>query len=163
MSKETHKLNKEEFLSLFDEDIKMKEYKRIIELVDARFAYIMYTLFKLSGIDSHWYDYDNEREEGENGYFDPVSYKERTGFTGSFGDPKLDNSYIEDENFPTRWFYEDFEKEIIDDITERKRKEEEKKEKERKKLEKAKAHKEKIIASIKSKLEPHELACITFK
>ncbi len=146
-------ISKEDFESLYSEDITKKRHKEIIANIEERVDYIVRTIDPKLG----WWDYDNESgsEYGPFGYFDPDSYKEFISITGEFSNEWLrQTSY----GIPTKWIWEDdFEQEYKKEINHiRINKQKKKEEAKRKRDELANKRKDMII-SISKKLNTEEL------
>ena len=149
---------KEEFDSLFSDSISKKQYDLIIEKIDKRFKEIClkFLIIEKRG----WFDYDNGDYESEKtgGYFDPKEYKENIGIMGEW----IDGRPGWDLEFPTRWLWENFEKEMKDVEKKFKLKQLEIEKKNKNKKEKEKARFEELKSSVKSKLTSEELKIINF-
>lgn len=154
------KITKEQFDSLFDENIKKKDYDHIISLIDQRFGEICEKFLVKKNKHGSWYDYDNASYEDEDsrGSFDPVDYKNDVGIMGEWIEPPP--GY--DLSFPSRWLWEDFEEELKQEIENYKKLELLKKETAKKKKEEKKEERNRLHAQIKQKLTPEELKTIKF-
>lgn len=155
----TYKMDKDVFLSIFDDSISVRRQNQIKTMITDRFQYIMETLFQLNGVKFSWYDFDNEAGEGKSGYFDPVDYREETDFTGEwnyvprgFKSPELDNCA-----FPNAWYYEDFEQSVIDELTRQKEEKERKAQERKRRKEQTEKRGAELMASIKAKLTEEEI------
>jgi hypothetical protein len=161
------KIAKERFDKLYSEDITKKEYDRIIDDINGRFAEIVYKLnpeIKHKG----WFDYGNCNYDSSvsGGYFDPEKYKqfievggeEHSGFPEPYN---MCEGYY--NGFPTRWLWEDFEEEMLKTVNECKQKKINDKIKAKIKKEELKKKKAEFKEIITSKLTKEELKYITFK
>ena len=157
------KITKEEFDSLYSDDITKKQYNYIISKIDKRFGEIVYFMAGNKRKNHHWFDYSNGDSRAEiDGYFDPIDYKEYISINDYF--PSLPEPYYSlDYSIPTRWLYEDFEEEFTREVEECKVKVEEKKKKAKEKREALKIKKTEMKEQIKAKLTPEELKFIKFK
>lgn len=160
---ETYKMDKDYFLAIFNEDITVRQRKEIIRLMEQRMEYIMRTLFELNGGTVYWYDFDNNCEESD-GHFDPDRYRLTVNFTGDWKTGKhIVTDHIENQEFPTRWFYEDFEEEVVKSLAEKKDKVEQKRLTVQQKKEVKQQRAKEVKARIVGKLTPEELSYIKFK
>jgi len=148
--KENQMITKAQFDSLFDDNITKKEYGEIIGQIDQRFEQICRTFLKIGKCG--WFGY-------ENGVFDQVISKDYIEIEGGYINPPA--GY--DLAFPTRWLWEDFEKEMKETSQKFLEQEEKKKLKARERREARKAKLESLKVSITSKLTPEELKAIKFK
>lgn len=152
-------ITKEEFDSLYTDEITVKKYNEIIKKIDKRFAEICQKfLIKNS---QGWFDYDNHYDYGYlGGRFDPIIYKENISIDGNFQlPPGYDESII-----PTRWLWEkNWENEVKEKIQKEKEKEKIQKEKLRKEKAFNKKEKNRILKSIKNKLTKEELDFLNIK
>ena len=159
---ENHKMDKDVFLSVFNDETTVKTRNEVMRLIDKRFCYIVEYLFKLNDVEPDWYDYDNGYDD--NGHFDTVAYGEVTDFTGEWNSPnEIESDELNAQSFPNRWYYEDFETELSLELARMHKEHSDKLEKQRLKREKQKERKELAIKSIKEKLTPEELSHIKFK
>ncbi len=159
------KIDKKEFDFLFSDEISKKKYDEIISKIENRTNYIV----RKFSTKCEWWDFDNLGYESEKaGYFNPESYKEYIGYSGELSVPSL-FEYCEEfptnncPEFPTRWLWEDFEKEIEDKMSRAAGKKEEIKNRQK---QKRLDRKQKLISlkeSITSKLSKEELKAIKFK
>lgn len=150
-------ITKQEFDSLYSDEITKKQYNQIVEKIDIRFVEIIKILFPNKSKYS-WFCYGNDIES-----FSPEDYKEDIQVCGE----NLNNDDFFDcydcGYFPTRWLWEDFEKEYKQDISQFRL--------EKEKVKKAAADKRKLLkekkiemkAIIQSKLTKEELKYISFK
>lgn len=165
------KITKEQFDKLYSKDVSKKEYDNIISKIDERFAEICNKILLKNP--RRWYDYANcdYNSENSNGYFDPEEYKLEIAIGGEYASlPEPFYSYpYEDKNsylencFPTRWLWEDFEKEFKTQVKKYKLeilKEKEMAKNKRLELKNKKSEFKKII---QSKLTKEELKYIKFK
>ena len=99
-------ITKEQFDSLFDDNITKKEYDSTIGQINRRFSEICEKFLKTSPYRPSWYDYDtaNLHDEAIDGHFDPKRYKETIYITGEY--IGLPPGYFDFE-FPTRWLWEE--------------------------------------------------------
>ena len=160
------KLTKEEFDSLYSDDITKKRYDKIIEKIDERFAEIVNCMSNSKT--NRWFDYDNDDYEYDHNadpYFDPEGYKEWIGVqqTSSKSLPEPYDTEYGGPCFPTRWLYEDFIVEFLLKVRDYKIKQEEKKAKAKKAREALKVKKAEMKIQIKAKLTNEELKFIKFK
>ena len=155
----TTKITKEEYLSLYDENISKKNYDTIISKIDARF----YNIIKGISTRFSWFDYDNENGEcNKSGYFEPKRYKETDyiSFSGSYSIPL---PYSICDGIPIRWLWEDYEEEFKSEVKKEEIKKFKMKEIEKTKRGELKDKKSKIKEIIRSKLTKEELKFIEFK
>jgi hypothetical protein len=152
------KITKEQFDKLYTPDITKKEYDEIIALIDKRFEEICAKFMRGRNRNS-WCSYDNVNDEFQSGVFDPTRYKEYIRLEGQYFN--LPPGY--DNEFPTRWLWEDFEEELEREIKEFQA--QEAIEKENAKAQKIERKKEVILLkqSIKAKLTKEEWKIIKFK
>lgn len=108
-----------------------------------------------------WFDYDNcaYRDAGVPGKFDPDEYKSEI-FVG--GECCLPDPY-DDNSFPTRWLWEDFEEEFNDTVLKYKLEEEKASLIQKQNREELKLKKENIWKSVKQKLTKEELKYVCLK
>lgn len=67
-------ITKEEFDSLYTDEITVKKYNEIIKKIDKRFAEICISFLDLTS--QGWFDYDNHYDCGDcGGKFDLIAYK----------------------------------------------------------------------------------------
>lgn len=161
------KITKEEFYSLYSEDISKKSYDNIIIKINHRVDEVWRDILNIQGIKLDWYDYDNgggRDNDGDpiNGNFVPELYEEDIGFTGEWsGNVDYDKPY--NNYIPTKFLWEDYEEKVLEDIKSYKENKERKKiENTAKRLE-LKERRKVMIESIKSKLTKEELRFIKFK
>lgn len=137
------KITKELFDSLYSENITKKEYDRIINLIDNRFADIV-LLLRPSLKNKGWFDYGNCSydsscdSEGFRGYFDLINYKENIDIGGEYCglEPKIhDGDGYYNNSFPTRWLWTD-DRDILNEVNTFKEVENEKIKKEKEKAQK---------------------------
>jgi hypothetical protein len=154
------KITKEEYISLFDENISKGKYDAIISRINERFQYIM----EMVCTKLKWYDYSNGHD-GRDGYFNPNDYElsdngndTYISFEGIYSMPQPYSGDI-----PIRWLWEDFECEFRKGIDQFKIKEEEAKAKAKQKRIELEEKKAKMRASIELKLTKEELSFINFK
>lgn len=153
------KLTKEEYFSLWSDDISKKQYDIIISKINDRFYYIMKTIC----IELNWWDFDNGWEEGS-GFFEPCDYYKNSNTYITFrGNYRLPQPYSSCPNIPIRWLWEDFEESFKKEVEEYKIKKEQDKIKAKEKRELAKINKENMRGIISSKLTKEELKYIKFK
>jgi hypothetical protein len=155
-------ITKEQFESLYSDDITKKQYDAIIELIDERFGEIC-SKFLVNKNANFWFSYGNASwdDQDDEGYFDPEEYREniRIGCDCDCTNPPAGYDY----EFPTRWLWEEnwqeemqkVSKEYTEALELKKKKAKEKKETRKKEVEALKA-------SIKSKLTPKELKIVKF-
>jgi hypothetical protein len=160
------KITKEEFDSLFSDDISKKKYDDIIHRIDVRVKEVWKNILKLQGRKLDWYDYDNGCGRDNNGdpidgSFDPISYKENITFSGEWSGRDYDMPY--NDYIPTNFLWEDYEEKVLKDIQAYKDNEIAEKIKVAAKRLELKEHRKAIIESIKSKLTKEELRFIKFK
>jgi len=157
------KITKQEFDSLFNDNITKKEYDIIIEKINQRVDEICEKfLHETNRHMSCWYAYDNSCD-GYDGFFDPKKYKENIKFTCENMKPPEVYQHGYYTQFPTRWLWENtWETEMNDNIT--KCKEKQIKEKQEQKEQKEKHLKEinALKQSIKNKLTREEFKIIKF-
>ena len=160
------KITKEEFDSLFSDDISKKKYDDIIHRIGKRVDEVWRNILKLQGKKLDWYDYDNGGGRDNNGdpiygNFYPEMYKETITFTGEWSGGDYDLPY--NDYIPTNFLWEDYEEKVLKDIKSYKENKERKKiENTAKRLE-LKERRKVMIESIKSKLTKEELRFIKFK
>jgi len=154
------KITKEEFYSLFSDDISKKKYDDIIGRIVDRVDEVWKNILNLQGRKLNWYNYDNGDGEDSDGSFDPEIYKENITFTGEWSGRDFDLPYK--DYIPTSFLWEDYEEKVLKDIQSYND------DKEKKKIEAAakriefKERRKVMIASIKSKLTNEELRFIRF-
>ena len=106
------KITKEEFDSLYSDSITKKNYDAIVDKIDERFGEIVEIL--IPKMDARgWYDYGNCSYDSDRdaGYFDTDEYKNHIVVGGNSA--SLPMPYYGQENsFPTRWLWQDFEEEM---------------------------------------------------
>jgi len=154
-------ITKDQFDSLFDENIKKKDYDEIIRLIDERFEEIC-ERFLIKKNRSAWYSYGNlsYTDEDDEGFFDPHDYKEFIEVAGEYieGPPGYDLS------FPTSWLWaENWEQEMKETSECSLKTIQKEKEVAKKKREDRKDNLARLRISIESKLTPEELKAIKFK
>lgn len=125
----------------------------------------MEKLIELHGVKLSWYDFDNETgSDGDEGYFDPELYKESTCFEGEWGGTSgIETDELCDQEFPNRWYYEDFEDEVANELKALLEKKEQEKVEARDRKAKKQQRREEMKAIIRSKLTLEELSFIKFK
>ena len=157
-----NKITEKEFESLYNSNCTKQNYDKIISKIDDRFYEIVTTLVP-SVKKKGWVDYGNCNYESEdsNGYFDPKEYKEEIYVGGEYC--FLPEPYGCDNSFPTRWLWEDFEKEFKSSVERFNREETDEKELKKLKREKRKELKLKFRKIIESKLTKEELKYVKFK
>jgi hypothetical protein len=153
------KITKEEYLSLYDENITKKAYDAILDKINKRF----YEIVKHISIKFVWFDYDNEGgKDGPSGYFEPDRYKEND-YINFVGEYSLIKPYDYCDGIPIRWLWEDYEEEFNSEVLKFKDSELKKREQEKQKREEQKNKKLQMREIIKSKLTKEELRFIEFK
>ncbi len=127
-----------------------------------RFLYIVHKIGEITGFDIEWFDYHNESGEHHPGFFDSQSYKNHVQYVGHFNYEKNLRFNHYDNDFPTEWFYTNFEEILIKEKEQFLQKENNKKELEIKKkldnLEKFNQLKEQVL----SKLTDEEKSIVKF-
>lgn len=152
-------ITKEEFDSLYTDEITVKKYNLILEKIDKRFVEICQKFLIINA--QGWFDYDNHYDCGDcGGKFDPIAYKENIYIDGRFQlPPGYDESVI-----PTRWLWEkNWENELKETIKKEKEKEKIQKEKLRREKTFGKKEKNRILKSIQKKLTKEELDFLEIK
>jgi len=154
-------ITKEQFYSLYSDDITKKQYDKIIEKIDERFTEICKRFVIKTDKYEPWYDYGNAifEDETSKGFFDPQEYKSDIRIIGEHLNPPPGYDW----SFPTRWLWEDFEEELKQTVKNFKEQEKARKEKQKKQREERKEQVKILRESIKSKLTPQELKIIKFK
>ncbi len=158
------KITKEEFENLFSDGISKRDYDYIISKINIRFSEILDKMI-INRNPLSWQDYGNctYNDEESNGHFDPHEYKEYIQVGGHYTylpEPYKSNF---DNSFPTRWLWEDFEKELEKEIEIHKQNKFAKKMKDKSRREELKIKKIEFTEIIKSKLTQEELKYIKFK
>lgn len=159
---EQHMITKEQFDSLFSDEITKKAYDKIIAQIDQRFQEICSKFVTLKKGNYSWYSYGNldYDSEEDNGYFDPEEYKEEIAIGGEY--IELPAGY--DDRFPTRWLWEEnWQEEMLKVSQDYENELELEKQKAKKIKEEKKKKLDALKASIKSKLTPAEFKIISFK
>ena len=156
------KITKQQFDSLYSDDITKKQYDIIIDEIDKRFIEICEKfLHKNNKHGDSWYEYDNFswNDENSNGFFDPKEFKEEIAIGGEWIDPPPGYGF----SFPTRWLWEDFEEELNETSEKFLKEEKERKQKLKAKQDAKKERQAVLKNSIRSKLTPEELKIVKFK
>jgi hypothetical protein len=170
MGKSNMKITKELIDELNDPDISKRKYDSIIPLIEERALYIWRQLMKISHRTLSWYAFDNDVELGRGegstgGYFDPKRYNKSIGIAGNY-DRKYNEYYKYDDEFPTRFLWmedDDWEKEVLTNISESVSKIKLDKEISKQKRDEKKQKQVEMTKIIKSKLSKEELKYIRFK
>lgn len=161
---QTMKITKQQFESLYSEEITKKEYDRIIDLINDRIDDI-FDVINGRRKNGCWYVYGNYdyHSEDDCGYFDLDRYKENIELSGedfSGPEPFCDGGRI---YIPTNWLWEDFEDEFNAEVAKAKKEKEKEKAKAKEQREARKVRLKELTQSIKSKLTKEELKVIKFK
>lgn len=154
-------ITKQQFDSLFSDNITRKQYDTIIQQIDERFGEICEKFLRKRNKSRAWYDYGNLYIEDEysEGHFDPDEYKEYIEINGEWIEPPAGFDF----SFPTRWLWEaDWEKEMKKISEDYETQLEARKAKEKKRRETRQQQVELLKASIKAKLTPEELKIVKF-
>lgn len=154
-------ITKEEFESLFDENITKKEYDRIIAEIDKRFVEICNKFLVKTDKQRAWFDYGNCSYDSEesSGFFDPHEYKEEVQIGGCW----IETPEPYDAYFPTHWLWSSFALEMKETIANHKKEEKKKKTDEKSQRIARKNKIENLKKSIKAKLSPEEYKILKFK
>lgn len=107
----TGPLDPKRFKKLLNETMSVKEAREFSPAVDMRLGYIVHMIHLLQGSSVRWLDFDNNGHETR-GYFDSTRYESETDYDGEF----THNIDLYDRYFPTQWFYQDFEDELLNEI-----------------------------------------------
>ena len=153
---------------LSDPDIKKKEYQEIVKAicdkVDKIWKFIIKTTPKRK---LDWWAFSNDVDLGRGngstgGEFDPETDKEFITIEGEnhYWDNKF---YSYNEGFPTSFLWTDYQTIVTDHITECELKEEQAKVKAKQKADETQAYRERILDSIRSKLNEEELKFLKIK
>ncbi len=168
MTKENYSLktplNKELFIQFLNDEMTVKQVKSFTEDLTKRFYYIVHTIAQITGRTVDWFDYDNEGGEYNPGVFETELYRDCVGYVGEFTHKKDMKVRFEDydDNFPTYWFYSDFEAQLKNEQSAFFKQEEKRTNEKNEKLLKNKQDFTKVQNSIKTKLTQEELAYIRF-
>lgn len=162
------KITREEFDKLYSDDISVKDYDRIINLINERGSDIV-MLIQPTITKNGWFVYSNYNYHNENdeGFFDPDDYENEICYSGEFSFPAP--YCLTDEGLgyiPTRWLWTDDDKileEFHREVEKAKNKKTKEKELAKQTREELKIKKEKFKQLIKSKLTKEELKYISFK
>lgn len=144
----------------------MKEFDAIKPQLEDRMNYVVRKIVELSNLNLEWWDFDNLGEGQEDrGFFDPLAYDEFVGIVRECTGNSYKNICFEkyEDQIPVRFLWMDFEEQVAKEFEDFKTN-----------IDvnfinaanKAVEHKQKldaIIASVKSKLTPEEMAYIQFK
>lgn len=157
-----HKITKKEFEKLYNPKITLREHNEIISKIDDRFYEIVTAM--IPGIKKNgWIDYGNcgYSEDGADGHFDVDEYKTEISVGGDYA--FLPEPYGDDNSFPTRWLWEDFEDEFNREVSKCLTDKEREKLELKQKRQSLKLKKEAIWESVKQKLTKEELkyVCLT--
>ena len=156
------KITKQEFDTLYSDDVTKKQYDAVIAKIDQRFGEIIITLMpNFHKNRQGWFDYDNCSYDSDvsGGYFDPQAYQERIAIGGKWDGLPAPFEY----EIPTKWLWEDFQEDFDAQIKAYKEAEALQKAKLAIVASKKKESKLQIIEAIKSKLTPEELKLVSFK
>jgi len=162
-------ISQDRVLKLNDPNVTKREYDAIIEEIGDRVDYIWRTLLKISNRKLSWYAFQNDNyvDDGngsDGGCFDPEIDIEFIELYGDYEARDKDGDF--ETGFPTRFLWTDndvWKQEVLNHISENQRKEDEQKRLEHQKKNDSNAARDKVIASIKSKLTKEELKYVTFK
>jgi len=163
-------ISKSEFDSLGTEENSVKEQKRILKLIDDRLSYVYPYLCSLTGNELDWFDFDNAPEchngDPERGEFDYELYSENITLIRSVKNFMYKGQSLNIYNYsvPSKFMYEEInEDEVKQLIQDEKDSIDKKHQEEHDKKLAIKVNREKLIASIESKLTKEELGIIEFK
>lgn len=128
---DNHLFTEQEAKDIFSEDITVKRYKELKDKANERFCYIMTQIAKIVGREIVWFDFDNEGgNEDSPGYFDKDLYDEQITFVGEIKITRNKDFIHYDDSFPTKWLWNNFEKDLENEVQnfveEEKKKKEEK-------------------------------------
>lgn len=151
-------ITKEEFDSLYSDEITKKQYDEIVNRINLRFVEICNKFLRKKN-KTAWFDYGNasyDYSDDINGYFNPQLYQDYVGILGESIEPPPGYGY----EFPTRWLWEEHweaemkaEVALIEDVKLKKKEQQAKR----------KEYLATLRESIKSKLTSEELKVIKFK
>lgn len=169
-------LTKDEYINAKADFRTIKESNDIVERVVSRSLYVFDKISQLLDLKYRWVTFDTvdlEKFDGKgNGSFDFNNYQELISFYSDIDDLEYRNKVIDIyfNKFPSRFIYEDFEAEVLNnierikqEIDRRKEKSARKRDADKKKSKERALIRDEVIASIKSKLTDLELSFIDFK
>lgn len=164
------KINKEDFDKLYQDDITVKEYNRIIVLIDNRFGEVVLLIEPKMNQGYNWFVYGNYDPESkmDDGEFDLAEYSQEIPIGGrNCGLKKPYDLGIDNMSFiPTRWLWTDDEsiiKEYNEEVEKSREKDVTKAEHSKLKSLERKRKKQEFKTLIESKLTKEELKYIKFK
>lgn len=151
--------------SLLSDNMKVKDYKEAIKLLDERFQYVFPVAMAILGRFYDWYDYNNGYDEVD-GSFDFEQYSQNIAFEGEvkkrLSHGEMLNFHYEEE-IPTKWLFESFEEKLLAEVAAIKADFVEKENKKKEELNDRKKFQEAVKTSILSKLTPEELQYIDIR
>jgi hypothetical protein len=164
------KISKEEYYSIFSDDITKKNYNSLVSKITDRCNFIIRKIAEVQDIKVNWWDFDNypSNVDDGNGHFDAKKNDKFITFDGDFDDSKIESDavFLTDLQFPVEFIWmddEDITKEVKSKFEKNKKELEEKKAKIKERTEALKKTKKEMIDKIKSKLTKEEIRFIKFK
>lgn len=158
-------LNKNEIQKIINGEATIAEFNELNPLISNRANYVVRKIIEISNLRLDWWDFDNLNQYSEeNGFFDPVKYKNDVeivlNFSGESHKKQIFDIYL--ESFPVEFLWEDFEDVVIDKFNYFKRKIDEHELSTAQRVIKEKEKLQQIIESVRAKITPEELAYIQF-
>lgn len=162
-------LNEATFKKFVADELTVKEVKSLTVSLNERFKYIIEKIAELTGRSVAWFDYGNnnyDKEYGDSnsGFFDTDQYHTNVSYIGEFFVEKKQAYLLQkyDNEFPTKWFYQNFENTLENEIAEFIIEENNKTIQKTTNKNKAKEDLQKVQESIRKKLTKEELSYISF-
>lgn len=160
------KLDKVAVQRMLAGEFTMSEFKAFEPLIDSRMNYVVRQIASISNLKLDWWDFDNLGEgEDEPGRFDFEAYSKSIGIAGELTGTSYKNMCFDkyEKQIPVQFLWMDFEEQVAKEFEDFKNHIDVHAIHAANKAVEAKQAFECMVASIKAKLTPEELAYIEFR
>lgn len=160
------KLDKVAVQRMLAGEFTMSEFKAFEPLIDSRMNYVVRQIASISNLKLDWWDFDNLGEgEDEPGRFDFEAYSKSIGIAGELTGTSYKNMCFDkyEKQIPVQFLWMDFEEQVAKEFEDFKTNIDVNFINAANKAVENKKELDAIIASVKSKLTPEEMAYIQFK
>lgn len=160
------KLDKVEVQRIIAGECSLAEFNAFQKQIEDRMNYVVRKIVELSNLSLEWWDFDNLGEgEDDRGHFDIEAYSKSVGITGERTGSSYKNMCFEkyEKQIPVQFLWIDFEEQVAKEFEDFKNHIDVHAIHAANKAVEAKQAFDCMVASIKTKLTPEELAYIEFK